>query len=127
MKLTNELDLIANLQQAHNFSVNEKVESYVKKHGTVGGEVLTKEWFETAQLAYVDLSDSIERAIDTMQMIAGIGIQEENSAEVVSSILLKHYNAHVSWSNNYGESLGGWAKEKEMSLEKRNEHLENWY
>lgn len=128
MKLNKELDLISNLQQAHNFSVNEQVDEYEQKHnGILGTEVLTEEWFKMAQLAYIDLSDSIERAIETMKMIAGIGIQEENSAEVVSEILLKHYNAHVNWSNDYGESLGGWAEEKDMPLKDRNEHLETMY
>lgn len=127
MKLNKELDLISNLQQAHNFSVNEIVDNYEKEHGTVGTEKLTEEWFAIGQRAYLDLSDSIVRAIDTMKMITGIGIQEENSAEVVADILEKHMNDHIEFSNLYGDKLGGWDKMDDLSLEEKNNHVEIMY
>lgn len=127
MKLNKELDLISNLQQAHNFSVNEIVDNYEEKHGTVGTEELTEEWFAIGKRAYLDLSDSIIRAIDTMKMIAGIGIQEENSAEVVANLLKKRMNDHIDWSNHYGNNLGGWDKLETLTLEQKNAHVEAMY
>lgn len=127
MKLTNELDLISNLQQAHNFSVNEQVDKYEEEHGVLGTGVVTEELYKMTQRAYVDLADSIARAINTMQMIAGIGIQEENSAEVVSELLEKRMNDHIDWSNRYGANIGGWEGLEGLSLEERNEHIETMY